>query len=255
TYTEFSYMIMQALDFEYLYRNKGCLMQAAGQDQWGNITAGVELIRKKHGVEAYAFTMPLITDKDGKKFGKSEGNALWLDKNKTSSYEMYQFLVNVDDEMIISYLKTLTFLTKEQIEEISKEHDTHPESRVAHKALAREIITFLHGEDEYNKALAISEALFNGNVKDIPVSELETAFKNVPHFEFSDSNIVDLLVDSNIVSSKREAREFITSGTISINGDKIIDLELRIGKEHLLSDKYIVIRRGKKKYYLGIYKN
>ncbi len=255
TYTEFSYMIMQALDFEYLYRNKGCLMQAAGQDQWGNITAGVELIRKKHGVEAYAFTMPLITDKDGKKFGKSEGNALWLDKNKTSSYEMYQFLVNVDDEMIISYLKTLTFLTKEQIEEISKEHDAHPESRVAHKALAREIITFLHGEDEYNKALAISEALFNGNVKDIPVSELETAFKNVPHFEFSDSNIVDLLVDSNIVSSKREAREFITSGTISINGDKIIDLELRIGKEHLLSDKYIVIRRGKKKYYLGIYKN
>ena len=168
---------------------------------------------------------------------------------------MYQFLVNVDDEMIISYLKTLTFLTKEQIEEISKEHDAHPESRVAHKALAREIITFLHGEDEYNKALAISEALFNGNVKDIPVSELETAFKNVPHFEFSDSNIVDLLVDSNIVSSKREAREFITSGTISINGDKIIDLELRIGKEHLLSDKYIVIRRGKKKYYLGIYKN
>lgn len=255
TYTEFSYMIMQALDFEYLYRTKGCLMQAAGQDQWGNITAGVELIRKKHGVEAYAFTMPLITDKDGKKFGKSEGNALWLDKNKTSSYEMYQFLVNVDDEMIISYLKTLTFLTKEEIEEISKEHELHPESRVAHKALAREIITLLHGEEEFNKALKISEALFNGNVKDIPSAELEVAFKNVPHFEFSDSNIVDLLVDSRLASSKREAREFITSGTISINGEKITDLELQIDKSYLLNDKYIVIRRGKKKYYLGIYKN
>lgn len=255
TYTEFSYMIMQALDFEYLYRTKGCLMQAAGQDQWGNITAGVELIRKKHGVEAYAFTMPLITDKDGKKFGKSEGNALWLDKNKTSSYEMYQFLVNVDDEMIISYLKTLTFLTKEEIEEISKEHKAHPESRVAHKALAREIITLLHGKDEYDKALAISDALFNGNVKDIPASELEIAFKNVPHFEFKSSNIVDLLVDSKIASSKREAREFIIAGTISINGDKIMDLELQIDKEYLLSDKYVVIRRGKKKYYLGIYKN
>lgn len=255
TYTEFSYMIMQALDFEYLYRTKGCIMQAAGQDQWGNITAGVELIRKKHGEEAYAFTMPLITDKYGKKFGKSEGNALWLDKNKTSSYTLYQFLVNVDDEMVINYLKALTFLTKEEIDEIEKKHEKHPEERLAHKTLAHEIIKFLHGEDEYQKALKISEALFSGNIREIPASELESAFKDVPHFEFGPSNIIDLLVDNKIASSKREAREFVLAGTISVNGDRVSDLEIVIDKEILLNDKYLVIRRGKKKYYLGIYQN
>lgn len=255
TYTEFSYMIMQALDFEYLYMSKGCLMQVAGQDQWGNITAGVELIRKKHGKLAYAFTMPLITDKEGKKFGKSEGNALWLDKNKTSSYALYQFLVNVDDEMVISYLKALTFLTKEEIDNIEKEHLLHPENRVAHKALAQSIIEFLHGREEYQKALAISNALFSGNIKDIPVTELEVAFKDVDHFEFEDSNLVDFLVNAHICSSKREAREFITSGTISINGEKCVDTGCVIDKNWLLNAKYVVIRRGKKKYYLGIYKN
>ncbi len=255
TYTEFSYMIMQALDFEYLYRTKQCLMQVAGQDQWGNITAGVELIRKKHGDLAYAFTMPLITDKEGKKFGKSEGNALWLDKNKTSSYALYQFLVNVDDEMVISYLKALTFLTKEEIDNIEKEHLLHPENRIAHKALAQSIIEFLHGKEEYEKALAISNALFSGNIKDIPVTELEVAFKDVDHFSFQDSSLVDFLVNANICSSKREAREFITSGTISINGEKCVDVECVIDKNWLLNDKYVVIRRGKKKYYLGIYEN
>ena len=252
TYTEFSYMIMQALDFEYLYRTKQCLMQVAGQDQWGNITAGVELIRKKHGDLAYAFTMPLITDKEGKKFGKSEGNALWLDKNKTSSYALYQFLVNVDDEMVISYLKALTFLTKEEIDNIEKEHLLHPENRIA---LAQSIIEFLHGKEEYEKALAISNALFSGNIKDIPVTELEVAFKDVDHFSFQDSSLVDFLVNANICSSKREAREFITSGTISINGEKCVDVECVIDKNWLLNDKYVVIRRGKKKYYLGIYEN
>ena len=153
TFTEFSYMIMQALDFHYLYETRNCELQVAGQDQWGNITAGIELIRKKSGKEAYGFTMPLITKSDGTKFGKSEGGAVWLDKNKTSSYQMYQFLINSEDSKVIDYLKKLTFLTKEEIEEIELKHKEKPELREAHKILAREIITDLHGTEEFEKAV------------------------------------------------------------------------------------------------------
>ena len=177
TYTEFSYMIMQALDFYYLYKTRNCVMQVAGQDQWGNITAGIELIRKKLGKEAYAFTMPLITKADGTKFGKSEGGAIWLDKNKTSSYELYQFLINVEDVKVIDYLKKLTFLSKEEIEELEDSLNTEPHLRKPHKTLAKAVITFLHGEEEYNRAVAISEALFKGNIKDLTVEDIEMCFK------------------------------------------------------------------------------
>ncbi len=254
TYTEFSYMIMQALDFLHLNQEKNCTLQVAGSDQWGNITAGVDLIRKKTGKEVYAFTMPLVTDKSGKKFGKSEGNALWLDKNKTSSYELYQFLINAEDEKIIDYLKVFTFLTKEEIEEIEKEHLKKPELRIAQKKLAEEIITFLHGKEEYNKALKISEVLFNGNINELSLSEINDAFKDVPNFKITgDITLIDLLVNNKIATSKRESREFINAGSILINGLKILNENELITKEKAIEGKAIIIRRGKKKYYMGIF--
>ena len=254
TYTEFSYMIMQALDFLHLNQEKNCTLQVAGSDQWGNITAGVDLIRKKTGKEVYAFTMPLVTDKSGKKFGKSEGNALWLDKNKTSSYELYQFLINAEDEKIIDYLKVFTFLTKEEIEEIEKEHLKKPELRIAQKKLAEEIITFLHGKEEYNKALKISEVLFNGNINELSLSEINDAFKDVPNFKITgDITLIDLIVNNKIATSKREAREFINAGSILINGLKILNENEIITKEKAIEGKAIIVRRGKKKYYMGIF--
>ena len=251
TFAEFSYMILQALDFLYLYENRGVTLQVAGSDQWGNITSGIELIRKKLDKEAYGMVMPLVTDSTGKKFGKTEGNALWLDKNKTSSYEMYQYLINLEDSMIIEYLKKLTFLSKEEIEAIEKEHNECPEKRVAHQALAREIITDLHGEKEYEKAVEMSKALFSGDVSKLTAKEIKEVFKDAPIEKIKEEkNIVDLLVDYNICSSKREAREFVSGGTISINGEKVTDLEKVITKKDSIENKYMILRRGKKKYYL-----
>ena len=253
TYAEFSYMILQALDFLWLYENKNCVLQVAGSDQWGNITAGIELIRKKLDKEAYGMVMPLVTDSTGKKFGKTEGNALWLDENKTSSYEMYQYLINLEDSMIIEYLKKLTFLTKEEIEEIEKTNNEKPELRLAHKKLAEAIITDLHGKDAYESAVKISESLFTGNVGELSEKEIDEAFKGINTFKIKDNiNIVDLLVEEEIVKSKREAREFIQQGSISINGEKQTDLEYTVSKDKLLHDKYLIIRRGKKKYYIGV---
>ena len=253
TYTEFSYMIMQALDFLHLYETKNCTLQVAGSDQWGNITAGVDLIKKKLGKEAYAFTMPLVTDSTGKKFGKSEGNALWLDKTKTSSYEIYQFLINAEDEKVIDYLKIYTFLTKEEIEEIERQHKEKPELRLAQKALAKGIITFLHGEEEYLKAVRISDALFSGNVKELSLEEIEYGFKDVPNFKMEELPLIDVLVNNHIASSKREAREFIQAGSISMNGEKMLEENQMITRELAIENKVVVIRRGKKKYYLGLF--
>ena len=177
TFAEFSYMLLQAMDFYYLYKNYNCELQVAGSDQWGNITSGIELIRKKLDKEAYGMVMPLVTDSTGKKFGKSEGNALWLDENKTSSYELYQYLINLEDSMIIDYLKKLTFLRKEEIEEIEKKNNEHPEERIAHKALAREIITDLHGEESYLEAVKIAESSFSGDIKNFTEKEILDAFK------------------------------------------------------------------------------
>mgnify|MGYP004507701543 CR=1 FL=1 len=253
TYAEFSYMILQALDFYYLFKTRDCTLQVAGSDQWGNITSGIELIRKKTGKEAYGMVMPLVTDSTGKKFGKTEGNALWLDKNKTSSYEMYQYLVNLEDNMIIEYLKKLTFLSKEEIEELERKNNEHPELREAHKALAREIISDIHSKEDYENAVKISEHLFNGDVKDLSVKDILVGFKDVPHFKFNGPiSLIDLLVNENIASSKREAREFLESGAITINGDKVTDENMEINDNALLEGKVIVIRRGKKKYFLGI---
>lgn len=251
TFAEFSYTLIQGNDFLELFERKNCVLQCEGSDQWGNITTGIELIKKKLGKEAYGFTMPLILDKFGNKFGKSEGNALWLDKNKTSSYELYQYLINTDDSMVEHYLKVFTFLTKEEIEKIVEEQNNNPESRVAQKALAHEFIRDLHGEEEYQKALKMSEALFSGDVKDLTVKDIDLLFKDAEKKALDkEMNIIDLLVELGICSSKREAREFVTGGTISINGDKVTDLEKTLSKKDSIEGKYIILRRGKKKYFL-----
>lgn len=254
TFAEFAYMLIQGYDFLWLYENKNCIMQVEGSDQWGNITTGIDLIKKKLGKDAYAFTMPLVLDKFGNKFGKSEGNALWLDENKTSSYELYQYLINVDDEMVIDYLKIFTFLTVDEIKELESKHKEHPELREAHKALAREIITDLHGVESFNEAVKISESLFSGDIKSFTSRDVLEAFKGLEPFKIeTDVNIVDLLVNSNVCSSKREAREFISNGSITLNGEKITDLGIIVSRDKCIEDKYIVIRRGKKKYFLGVY--
>lgn len=245
TYTEFSYMIMQAMDFLYLFEHKNCTLQVAGSDQWGNITAGVDLIKKKTGKEAYGFTMPLVLDSNGNKFGKTEGNALWLDKEKTSPYELYQYLINTDDSTVIDYLKKLTFLTKEEIESIAKEQEEHPETRIAQKELAKQIITDIHGESEYLHAKEVSECLFTGKVANLTDKEIATVFKGVPTFAYQNIPLIELLVENKITSSKREAREFLNANAITVNGEVIQD------ENYILEDKkYNIIRRGKKKYFL-----
>ena len=253
TYAEFSYMLIQGYDFLNMYEKMNCIMQVEGSDQWGNITTGLDLIKKINGGDAYAFTMPLILDANGKKFGKSEGNALWLDKNKTSSYELYQYLINTDDIKVEEYLKVFTFLSLDEISEIIKEHQKQPELRIAQKNLAKEIITDLHGKEEYEKALHISEVLFSGNVKELSVDEIKDGFKDVPNFKAEELPLIELIVNNKIASSKREGREFINAGSILVNGEKILDENKIITKEDAIDNKLIIIRRGKKKYYLGIF--
>ncbi len=255
TFAEFAYTLIQGYDFLHLYREKGVTLQAAGSDQWGNITTGIDLIRKITGDQVYGFTMPLILDSTGKKFGKSEGNALWLDESKTTSYELYQYLINSEDEKVEEYLKVFTFLTPEEIMDIMEKHNKEPHLRLAQKTLAVEIITDLHGKESADQAVKISESLFSGDIKSFTSKDIEVAFKGISPFEINeDINVVDLLVNAGICSSKREAREFINNSSITINGDKITDLDFVISKDICIDSKYIIVRRGKKKYYIGIYK-
>ena len=252
TYTEFSYMILQALDFKYLHEHKNVDLQCAGSDQWGNITAGIDLIRKSTGDEVYGFTMPLVTDSQGKKFGKSEGNALWLDKTKTSSYKLYQFFVNVEDSMVINYLKIYTFLSREEIEEYERKNNEHPELREAHKALAREIITFLHGKEEYERAEKLAQSLFNNKFEDLTKQDIADLFDEQDMKKVdTDISIVDMVISVGAASSKREAREFITSGAVSLNGNKITDINQIISADMFIDNTYVIIKRGKKNYYVG----
>ena len=254
SYAEFSYMLIQGYDFKYIHDHYGANLQFGGSDQWGNLTTGIELIRKLNNEEVYAFSVPLIVDSTGKKLGKSYGNALWLDENKTSSYEMYQYILNFEDVMMEEYLKKYTFLSKEEIEDIMSKHNESPNLRIAQKRLAEEVIKFIHGEDSYNKALKITEALFSGDISSLSESELKDALSGVPTETITEEmNIVDLLVNTKILSSKREAREFINNGSISINGEKINTTDMLVNKEKALYNKYIVVRRGKKKYYLVIF--
>ena len=246
TYAEFSYTLLQGYDFMHLYQEKNCIMQVEGSDQWGNITTGIELIRKKLGKEAYGFTMPLILDVNGNKFGKSEGNALWLDKEKTSPYEIYQYLINTDDSKVFEYLKVFTFLSKEEIEEVIDKQNKNPETRIAQKTLAYEVVKDIHSKEEADHAIKISKALFTGNVKDLTDKEIEIIFQKMPIFESKKDILINILVNNNITSSRREAREFLTNNAIMVDGETINDENKEINN----NKKYHIIRKGKKKYYL-----
>ncbi|MEG0328925.1 MAG: tyrosine--tRNA ligase [Longicatena sp.] len=253
SYTEFSYMILQSLDFLHLYEEKNCTLQIGGQDQWGNITSGLELIRKKHGsdVACFGLTMPLITKADGTKFGKSETGTVWLDKSKTSAYEMYQFLVNSEDEKVIDYLKKLTFLSKEVIDDLEEKVKNEPFRREAQKMLAKEVVSFLHGDAEYDKAVKITNALFKGNIKELDADEISDALHGFEISEVHDAtSLSDVLVQASIASSKREAREWIKQGSIQVNGEKISDEAFLVKKENALSQNRTLIKKGKRNYYV-----
>lgn len=254
TYTEFSYMILQSIDFLKLYEKYGVTLQIGGQDQWGNITSGLELIRKIHGIDTkcYGMTMPLITRADGTKFGKSEsGKSVWLDATKTSPYEMYQFFVNTEDSKVIEYLKKLTFLNQTQIDELERSLKEHPEQRLAQKALAESIITFVHSKEDYEEAIKITEALFNNEIKKLNAKQIAEAFQDfdIKKIEIGES-LVDLLIRLGASQSKREAREFITNGAITINGEKYTDVLTTINDDMFIYN-YLIIKRGKKNYYIA----
>lgn len=252
TYAEFSYMLIQGYDFVHLYSEKNCIMQVAGSDQWGNITTGVDLIRKILDKPAYAFTMPLILDPSGKKFGKSEGNALWLNKEKTSAYEIYQYLINTDDSKVLEYLKVFTFLGREAIEEIYEKQKAAPETRIAQKTLAWEVVKDIHGKNEADNAVDVSQKLFAGDFSGLSVKDIKLGFKGVPSFRISgELPLIDVLVQNKIASSKREAREFIKGNAILVNGKAATDESMIISKDLAIDGQVIVIRRGKKKYYLA----
>ncbi len=252
TFAEFSYMLLQGYDFLHLFQEKKVIMQVAGSDQWGNITTGVDLIRKVVNGSAYAFTMPLILDSAGKKFGKSEGNALWLNKEKTAPYAIYQYLINSDDSKVLEYLKVLTFLSKEEIEDIYAQHQAAPEKRIAQKTLAWQIVKDIHGQAEADNAVKVSEKLFAGDFKGLAVSDILTGMKGVPTFKYTEElPLVDVLVNNGMASSKREAREFIKNNAVSINGEVANDETMIVKKDMALEGKVIIFRRGKKKYYLA----
>ena len=252
TYAEFSYMLMQGYDFVHLYQEKNCIMEVAGSDQWGNITTGVDLIRKMLDKQAYAFTMPLILDATGKKFGKSEGNALWLDINKTSAYEIYQYLINSDDTKVIEYLKVFTFLSREEIEKIEEQQKAAPETRIAQKTLAWEVVKDLHGKEEADNAVLVSQKLFAGDFEGISVKDIMSGMKGVPNFKFEkEEPVIDILVNNKMASSKREARDFLKANAITVNGKVVNDENTMITKDMAIEGKIIIFRRGKKKYFIG----
>jgi len=254
SFTEFSYMILQSLDFLKLYENEGVKLQIGGSDQWGNITAGLELIRKsREDAKAFGFTVPLVTKADGTKFGKTEGGAVWLDPEKTTPYEFYQFWINTDDRDVVKYLKYFTFLSHEEINELERKTEVEPEKREAQKTLAEEMTKLVHGQEALQQAKNISEALFSGEIKSLSVEEIQQGFKDVPSYQVEasgDNNIVELLVQAKISPSKRQAREDVQNGAIYVNGERITDLQYSIEEKDQLGGKFTIIRRGKKKYFL-----
>lgn len=253
SYTEFAYQIMQGYDFFELNNKYNVTLQIGGSDQWGNMTAGTELIRRKAEQSAHVLTVPLITDATGKKFGKSEGNAIWLDSSKTSPYEMYQFWLNVMDADAIKFLKIFTFLSLEEIQTIRQQFEEAPHQRLAQKILAKEVVTLVHGQQAYEEALNITEQLFAGNIKKLSAKDLKAGLSNVPNYTVKsddDLNIIEILISSGIVNSKRQAREDIKNGAIYINGERIQDLDYILDQDDKIDDELIVIRRGKKKYFV-----
>lgn len=251
SYTEFSYMILQSMDFLNLYETRNCTMQIGGQDQWGNITSGLELIRKKHGAQTkvYGLTMPLITKADGTKFGKSESGTVWLDPNKTSPFQLYQFLVNTEDSKVIEYIKKLTFLSVEEIMELEKELEENAGARKAHKRLAEEVVRDLHGQEALDTAIKITEALFTGSLQELDAEQRKQAVADMEKIQLAPGKLEDILVNGKIASSKREAREWTKGNAISLNGVKVNDPNMIIDLSQAYVDNVLLIRRGKKKNY------
>ncbi|HCY1331931.1 TPA: tyrosine--tRNA ligase [Staphylococcus aureus] len=256
SYTEFTYTILQAFDFGHLNRELNCKIQVGGSDQWGNITSGIELMRRMYGqTDAYGLTIPLVTKSDGKKFGKSESGAVWLDAEKTSPYEFYQFWINQSDEDVIKFLKYFTFLGKEEIDRLEQSKNEAPHLREAQKTLAEEVTKFIHGEDALNDAIRISQALFSGDLKSLSAKELKDGFKDVPQVTLSNdtTNIVEVLIETGISPSKRQAREDVNNGAIYINGERQQDVNYALAPEDKIDGEFTIIRRGKKKYFMVNY--
>ncbi len=252
SFTEFSYMLIQGADFNHLYDNYGCRVQIGGSDQWGNITTGLEVIRKTHEEETKAFgiTIPLVTKADGTKFGKSAGGAVWLDAEKTSPYEFYQFWINTADADVVKYLKIFTFLTREEIEALEVSVQEEPHLRKAPKTRAEDMTRRIHGQEALDQAIRISKALFSGELKALSVDEMREAFSDVPSVEMpkEDKNIVDFIVEAKISSSKRQGREDVSNGAISFNGERITDTHYVVGATDRLEDEFAIVRRGRKNY-------
>ncbi|HDD5111170.1 TPA: tyrosine--tRNA ligase [Staphylococcus aureus] len=256
SYTEFTYTILQAIDFGHLNRELNCKIQVGGSDQWGNITSGIELMRRMYGqTDAYGLTIPLVTKSDGKKFGKSESGAVWLDAEKTSPYEFYQFWINQSDEDVIKFLKYFTFLGKEEVDRLEQSKNEAPHLREAQKTLAEEVTKFIHGEDALNDAIRISQALFSGDLKSLSAKELKDGFKDVPQVTLSNdtTNIVGVLIETGISPSKRQAREDVNNGAIYINGERQQDVNYALAPEDKIDGEFTIIRRGKKKYFMVNY--
>lgn len=256
SYTEFTYTILQAIDFGHLNRELNCKIQVGGSDQWGNITSGIELMRRMYGqTDAYGLTIPLVTKSDGKKFGKSESGAVWLDAEKTSPYEFYQFWINQSDEDVIKFLKYFTFLGKEEVDRLEQSKNEAPHLREAQKTLAEEVTKFIHGEDALNDAIRISQALFSGDLKSLSAKELKDGFKDVPQVTLSNdtTNIVEVLIETGISPSKRQAREDVNNGAIYINGERQQDVNYALAPEDKIDGEFTIIRRGKKKYFMVNY--
>ena len=255
SFTEFTYQILQSIDFLTLYRDHDVQLQIGGSDQWGNITAGIDLIHKKEGQDAKVFglTIPLMLKADGTKFGKTAGGAVWLDPKKTSPYEFYQFWLNQDDRDVVKYLKYFTFLSHDEIDALAEKVKTQPEKREAQRALAREVTTFVHGEEAMHEAEKISEILFSGDIKELTAEQVEQVFGKMPSVEVSreKQNLVIWLVDNGIEPSRRQAREDVKNGAIRVNGERIQDLDYELDPTAAFDGKYVVIRRGKKKYFLA----
>lgn len=253
SFTEFSYQIIQSIDFLELYKKENCTLQIGGQDQWGNITAGLELIRKSLDSthKAYGLVLPLITKKDGSKFGKTADGAVWLDSEKTSPYAFYQYWINLDDDEAITRLKQFTEYEKPDIEEIAEKMAQTPHLRHAQKALAAYLTELIHGKDALNQAKRITEALFHGDVSDLSATEIEMGFEGVPVYETPEPiGIVEALLASSLAGSKREARTFIKQNAVAVNGEKIDDAQMMLDKQDALDNTYTVLKRGKKRYAL-----
>lgn len=254
SYTEFTYQILQSIDFWTLYHNFNIQLQIGGADQWGNITGGIDLIHKLDpDAEVYGLTIPLMLKADGTKFGKTAGGAVWLDAKKTSPYEFYQFWLNQDDRDVVKYLKYFTFLNEKEINELAEKVRTQPEKREAQKALAAEVTRFVHGQAALDQAIKISEILFSGDISKLTTDEVQDAFNGVPHVEITaqPQNIIELLVNTGIEKSKRQAREDVTNGAITVNGERIRDLDAVVDPAVHFDGKYVIVRRGKKKYFLA----